>query len=145
MPQTGKLRILIVEDSVDTAEILCLILQRSEHEVHCAYDGPAAIELARQKELDVVLLDIGLPHMDGYEVAQKLRQGPGGAQLQLVAITGYGGAEEIQRIRAAGCDHYLRKPIALADLKALLSSALAKKTGAPVAAPQIPIAKPQTA
>lgn len=145
MPQTGKLRILIVEDSVDTAEILCLILQRSEHEVHCAYDGPAAIELARQKELDVVLLDIGLPHMDGYEVAQKLRQVPGGAQLQLVAITGYGGAEEIQRIRAAGCDHYLRKPIALADLKALLSSALAKKTGTPVAAPQIPIAKPQTA
>ncbi|HRI51549.1 MAG TPA: response regulator [Pseudomonadota bacterium] len=136
---------MIVEDSVDTAEILCLILQRSEHEVHCAYDGPAAIELARQKELDVVLLDIGLPHMDGYEVAQKLRQGPGGAQLQLVAITGYGGAEEIQRIRAAGCDHYLRKPIALADLKALLSSALAKKTGAPVAAAQIPIAKPQTA
>lgn len=145
MPETGKLRILIVEDSVDTAEILCLILQRSEHEVHCAYDGPAAIELAKQIELDVVLLDIGLPHMDGYEVAQKLRQGPRGAQLQLVAITGYGGHEEIQRIRAAGCDHYLRKPIALADLKALLSAALAKKSGSAATAAPLPLAKPQSA
>lgn len=135
MGDTGRLRILIVEDSVDTAEVLRLILQRSEHEVHCAYDGPSAVALAKQVELDVVLLDIGLPRMDGYEVARQLRQTPRGAQLQVVAVTGYGGKEEISRIQAAGCDHYLRKPIAMADLKALLGDALAKKSGAAVASP----------
>lgn len=130
MDDTGRLRILIVEDSVDTAEVMRLILQRSEHEVHCAYDGPSAVALAKQLELDVVLLDIGLPRMDGYEVARQLRQTPGGAKLQLVAVTGYGGPEEVSRIRAAGCDHYLRKPISMADLRVLLSDAQAKKSGA---------------
>lgn len=131
MSDPGKLRILIVEDSVDTAEVLAMILQRSEHEVHCAYDGPAAIALAKEQQFDVVLLDIGLPRMDGYEVARQLRQGPDGAKLQLVAVTGYGGSDELIRIRAAGCDHYLRKPISMADLRTLLSAALEKKTAAP--------------
>lgn len=131
MSDPGKLRILIVEDSVDTAEVLAMILQRSEHEVHCAYDGPAAIALAKEQQFDVVLLDIGLPRMDGYEVARQLRQGPDGAKLQLVAVTGYGGSDELIRIRAAGCDHYLRKPISMADLRTLLSAALEKKTATP--------------
>lgn len=134
MGDTGRLRILIVEDSVDTAEVLRIILQRSEHEVHCAYDGPSAIALAKQVELDVVLLDIGLPHMDGYEVARQLRKTPGGAKLQVVAVTGYGGPDEVSRIQAAGCDHYLRKPIAMADLRALLSDSQARKSGLAAAA-----------
>ncbi len=130
MADTDKLRILIVEDSVDTAEVLAMILQRSEHEVHCAYDGPAAVALAKQVALDVVLLDIGLPRMDGYEVARQLRQTAGGDKLQLIAVTGYGGSDELIRVRAAGCDHYLRKPIAMADLRTLLGAILEKKTGA---------------
>ena len=107
-----------------------MILQRSEHEVHCAYDGPAAVALAKQVALDVVLLDIGLPRMDGYEVARQLRQTAGGDKLQLIAVTGYGGSDELIRVRAAGCDHYLRKPIAMADLRTLLSTIVEKKTGA---------------
>ena len=106
------------------------------HEVRVAHDGPAALEAAAAAPPEVVLLDIGLPGMDGYEVAERLRARPESGGPVLVALTGYGQEEDRRRSREAGFDHHLVKPVDLDDLRSLLahvgsaSSPRAKVAGA---------------
>jgi CheY-like chemotaxis protein len=114
-------RILIVDDKADVAKSLATLLTLVGHEVKVAHDGPQALKMARSYPAEVVLLDIGLPGMSGYEVAQHLRRGPAGQQLILVAVTGYGHAEDRQRAKEAGFDHYLMKPTNLEVIKKVLA------------------------
>ena len=117
-PSTRPRRVLVVEDSLDSAEILGELLRRWGHEVRLAHDGKAALEEARAFRPEVVLLDIGLPDIDGYAVAQRLRAEGLSGEL-LVALTGYGPDEDRERARQAGFDRHLVKPVepnALLDL-----------------------------
>ncbi len=104
-------RVLVVEDNVDTAESMAILLRLKGHEVLVAYDGPAALEKARSFHPDVVLLDIGLPGLDGYQVAARLRKRRRTANVLLVALTGYGQEEDQARAIEAGFDHHLTKPV----------------------------------
>jgi PAS domain S-box-containing protein len=115
------LRVLVVDDSVDTAETLSLVVSQFGHDVRHAHDGKGAVLTARDHRPHVVLLDIGLPGIDGYEVAARLRREPALEGLVLVAITGYGHAGDRERTRAAGFDHHLVKPPDLATLRSILA------------------------
>jgi CheY-like chemotaxis protein len=114
-------RVLVVEDNADAAESLALLVRLWGHEVRVARDGPSALELARSFRPEVVLCDLGLPGMDGYEVRRRLRQeaGPGG--LTLVAVTGYGHDEDRRRSKEAGFGLHLVKPVDSTALKELLA------------------------
>jgi PAS domain S-box-containing protein len=113
-------RILVVDDNVDSAESLALFLGMAGHEVRTAHDGPAALELARTYQPEVVLLDISMPGMDGYEVARRLRQEPGLEKVRLVALTGYGQDEDRRRSQEAAINFHLVKPAEPEALQALL-------------------------
>jgi len=116
-------RILVVDDNVDAAETLSRLLRLSAHEVRVAHDGVAALAAAREMNPDVVLLDIGLPKLDGLEVARSLRARVDGPPLLLVAITGFGQAEDRARTAAAGFDHHLTKPVDPKLLQTLMQTA----------------------
>ncbi|MCC2672672.1 MAG: domain S-box, partial [Armatimonadetes bacterium] len=113
-------RILVVDDNVDAADTLVEILEAWGHSVTSVNDGTAAIERAKADRPDLVLLDIGLPGMDGYEVARRLRQSDLLAETRLVAVTGYAQAEDRQRSREAGFDAHLVKPLDLDALRELV-------------------------
>jgi CheY-like chemotaxis protein len=115
--------ILVVDDNQDAADSLALLLRLSGHEVRTCHDGPTALRLAAEANPEVVVLDIGLPGMSGYEVARHLRQQDGPAQVLLIALTGYGQAEDERRSRAAGFDHHLTKPVDPERLRDLLTRA----------------------
>ncbi|MBI2876557.1 MAG: MEDS domain-containing protein [Candidatus Tectomicrobia bacterium] len=114
-------RILLVDDNEDAAVMLAMLLEMTGHEVRIVYDGPSALVMAGEYRPEVVLLDIGMPGMDGYEVARRLRRQEALPQMRLIALTGYGQEEDRQRAREAGFDHYLTKPIHLPQLLGLLS------------------------
>jgi CheY-like chemotaxis protein len=116
----GK-RVLIVDDSVDTARGMAKILRRAGYDVHAVYDGFSAIEAARTFHPNIVLLDIGLPSMDGYQIAEELRKGAHGSDLVIIAISGYGPDQDPKRSLAAGFDHHLVKPVDFHSLLALLA------------------------
>jgi CheY-like chemotaxis protein/anti-sigma regulatory factor (Ser/Thr protein kinase) len=103
-------RILIIEDNVDAAESLCEALTLSGHEVQVAYDGTDGVEKARQFEPDIVLCDIGLPGMTGYDVARALRLDATLNSVHLVALSGYGLPEDLAKASAAGFDLHVAKP-----------------------------------
>jgi CheY-like chemotaxis protein len=111
------LRILVVEDNRDTAESLRLLLGLYGYEVAVAYSGPDGVKAAEQDPPDVVLCDIGLPGLDGYGVARKLRGNPATAKVRLIAVTAYGHDEDRRRSHEAGFERHLVKPV---DLDALL-------------------------
>src|SRR5262245_37249971 len=115
------LRVLIVEDSVDAAEIMAELLKRRGHEVRVAHDGATGLSAARAFRPHVILLDIGLPDMDGYAVARHLRGEDLGGDL-LVALTGYGEAQDRERARQAGFDRHLTKPVDPDALVALVDA-----------------------
>ncbi|MGE5526745.1 MAG: ATP-binding protein, partial [Rhodospirillaceae bacterium] len=117
-----QLRVLVVDDSDDAAESLAMLLRLNSHTVETAPDGLSALEQFSSFQPDVVILDIGLPDMNGYEVAERLRALPGGEQATLIALTGWGGEEERTRAFAAGFDHHLTKPVSTEDLQELLST-----------------------
>jgi len=117
---TVGLRVLIVEDNVDMAESLATLLSSWGHEVHLAYDAASALAMAARARPEVVLSDLGLPGMDGYELARRLRAEPAFGKVVLVALTGYGRAEDQRRALDAGFDHHLVKPPDLARLAELL-------------------------
>jgi signal transduction histidine kinase len=123
-------RILLVEDHLDAAHGLRKILELWGHEVRLAYRGPEALELVPELDPEVVLLDLGLPEMDGYEVARRLRRLPGTAGALLVALTGHGREDDVLRSKAAGFDHHVVKPVDLAGLRALLGGAPRPGAGA---------------
>ena len=114
-------RILVVDDSIDSAESLALLLQLSGHQTRTAHSGPAALMAADNFRPDVVLLDIGLPGMNGYEVGRRLRETAAGAKMLLIAQTGYGQEEDRRRSRQVGFDAHLVKPIDPGALQALLA------------------------
>lgn len=105
-------RVLVVDDNVDAAESAALLLKLSGHQVEMAHDGLAALDVAQSFRPEVILLDIGLPEMDGYEVVRRLRQRPDGKEPVIAAVTGYGRDEDRQRSLEAGFDHHLTKPLA---------------------------------
>jgi CheY-like chemotaxis protein len=111
-----------VEDNVDAAEMMSFMLQLGGHEVRAVYNGPEALEAARAFEPQVVLCDIGLPGMNGYEVAARLREQPAFRQTTLIALTGYGQEEARRRAKEAGFDYHLVKPVEPDALAALLDS-----------------------
>jgi PAS domain S-box-containing protein len=116
-----RARVLVVEDNDDAREMLCHLLRLAGHEVHEAVDGPTAVRLALSLKPDLVLVDVGLPGMDGYEVARHLRRDAnGGAPLRLVALTGYGQPEDRARALAAGFDRHFVKPVDPAAIEGLL-------------------------
>ncbi len=104
-------RVLVVDDNVDAAQSLRMLLELEGHEVRLAHDGLAALEAARAFAPAVVLLDIGLPGLDGYEVARRLRAAPETRACRLIAITGYGQSDDHARSEAAGFDRHLIKPV----------------------------------
>jgi len=116
-------RVLIVDDSEDGAESLAMLLEFGGHETYKAHDGIAALEAAERLRPDAVLLDIGLPRMNGYEVGRRIRQAPWGKQLTLVALTGWGQDEDRERSREAGFDAHMVKPVDFDALLKLLASA----------------------
>ncbi|GGX84576.1 response regulator [Massilia dura] len=109
-------RILVVDDNVDSAEIVSALLEFAGHEVHMAHDGAGAIEAALRLRPDVVFLDIGLPDMSGVEVAEKLRGYPELAKTVLIALTGYGQDKDRMSAMAAGFNHHLTKPVNMETL-----------------------------
>ena len=114
-------RVLVVDDNEDSALSLSLLLQARGHDVRVAHDGPSAIAIAHDSRPDVVLLDLGLPGMDGCEVARRLRGQPATQLALLVAVTGHAHDEARVKVRAAGFDHHLVKPVALPELLAVIS------------------------
>src|SRR5499426_1905405 len=118
----SRRRVLVVDDNVDSAESLAVLLRLYGHDVRLAHDGEAALEEARSFRPDVMFLDISLPKMDGYEVARRLRLEPAMGGLTLVAMTGYGQEEERRRTREAGFHSHLVKPVDFDMLQELLSS-----------------------
>jgi signal transduction histidine kinase/CheY-like chemotaxis protein len=119
-PRTSR-RILVVDDNVDSADSLAHFLGMVGHQVYTAYEGPAALEAARAHRPEAVLLDIGMPGMDGYELSRRLRQEPGLEGVLLVALTGYGQEEDRRRSREATIDYHMVKPMDPEALEALLA------------------------
>ncbi|MGE5184489.1 MAG: ATP-binding protein, partial [Acidobacteriota bacterium] len=117
------LRILVVDDNVDAAELLAELLRSMGYETDVAHDAGGALEAARQRPPDVALLDIGLPAVDGYELARRMRALPALATTPLVAITGYGQQGDRARSEAAGFAAHLVKPIGSRELRAVLEQA----------------------
>ena len=114
-------RILVVDDNRDATETLAALLQLSGHETATAYDGKSAIEIAESFRPDVLLLDIGMPELNGYEVARRVRALPWGADTTLVALTGWGQEDDRRRSQEAGFDAHLVKPVDHAQLMELLA------------------------
>jgi len=114
-------RVLVVEDDPDSAQSLAMLLQIWGHQVEIAPDGHQALDAARRFEPEIVLLDIGIPGLDGYEVAERLRS-EHGSELKLVALTGYGREDDRQRSRDAGFDRHMTKPLEPPRLRDMLAS-----------------------
>ncbi|HYS09640.1 MAG TPA: CHASE domain-containing protein [Myxococcales bacterium] len=123
-PRARRGRVLVVDDNVDAAETLSEVVAMEGHEVRTAHDGPAALEAAREMSPDVILLDIGLPGMDGYEVARRLRELPQAHDAFIVALTGFGQQKDRARALDAGFDQHLVKPVDLATVTGVLRQQL---------------------
>ncbi|NUR21263.1 ATP-binding protein, partial [Frateuria sp.] len=114
------LKVLLVDDNVDAADTLALMLDMEGCSTHTVHDGVQAVQAAGQFDPDVVLLDIGLPGLNGYEVAERLRQDARFADTVLIAITGWGAEQDRRRAQQAGFDHHLTKPVDVDSLRPLL-------------------------
>jgi PAS domain S-box-containing protein len=113
--------VLVVDDNVDAAEAIAMLLQFSGYDIHVAHDPQTALDTAARAHPDVVLLDIGLPGMTGYEVAQRMRENAAGRKTKIVALTGYGQEQDNEQARAAGFSAYLVKPVDADQLTALVN------------------------
>ncbi len=122
LPTDNSCRVLVIDDNVDVAESLAMLLTFSGHEARMAHDGRSALEAALEFRPDLVLLDIGLPGLSGFEVAKQIRREPTLAPIVLVAMTGYGLETDRQRSRDAGFDHHLVKPADYAEVEKILES-----------------------
>jgi CheY-like chemotaxis protein len=114
-------RVLVVDDNADAAELLARVMDQLGCETRTAHDGPSALAVIESFRPELALLDIGLPVMDGYELASHLRQRTDAPPIRLVAVTGYGQKSDVERAFAAGFDEHLTKPVKLELLEALLS------------------------
>jgi CheY-like chemotaxis protein len=133
-PTRTQRRILVADDNNDALESLATLLQLSGHEVYTAANGAVALESAEQHRPEVALLDIGMPKLDGYEVARRIRAQPWGQRITLVALTGWGQDSDRRRSQEAGFDSHLVKPLDLDKLTELLAALPLAVSGAPRAA-----------
>jgi signal transduction histidine kinase len=117
------LRVLVVDDNVDAANSIARLLKLRSHEVHLAHDGPEALAAADRLQPDAVLLDLGLPHINGYEVARRLRETNGSRKLLLLAVSGYGSEANRRQAEEVGFDHYFVKPLDVEQLLVKLAEA----------------------
>ncbi|HYK25332.1 MAG TPA: response regulator, partial [Steroidobacteraceae bacterium] len=120
--RSGGRRLLIVDDNLDALDSLAALMEMSGHEVHMATDGESALTVAESCRPEVVLLDLGLPKLDGYEVARRLREAPWGRAAMIIALTGWGQDEDRRRTRECGFDSHMVKPLDLDALIRLLGS-----------------------
>jgi CheY-like chemotaxis protein len=128
-PHTEKLaplpsgwRILVVDDNYDSADSMATLLSMSGNECLMAHDGRTAIQLAESFSPHAILLDIGLPEMDGYEVCRTIREQPWGSHINIIAMTGWGQADDRKRSKEAGFSAHLVKPVDIAKLSSLMAS-----------------------
>jgi PAS domain S-box-containing protein len=133
------LRILVVDDNVDSATVLCRLLQRKGHTTRVAHEGPAALQLAIAEKPEVLILDIGLPGMDGYEIAMRLRTDPAFAELLIIAVSGYGREDDLERSRAAGFDHHLVKPVDFREVETIIRTTRESRARLAHSSPATPI------
>ena len=122
MAPAPRHRVLVVDDNRDAAKSLSMLLKLLGAEVQTVFSGPEALEAIAAHRPAVVLLDIGMPGMDGYEVARRIREQSELADVTLIALTGWGQEEDRRRTRAAGFNHHLIKPADVGDLEKLLLS-----------------------
>jgi len=113
-------RIVVADDNEDSAQSFAMLLSFSGHEVRIAHDGEEALDAVRDFRPDVAFLDIGMPRLSGYEVAEAVRAEPWGRDVILIAVTGWGQADDKVRARSAGFDQHLVKPIDPSDVDRLL-------------------------
>jgi CheY-like chemotaxis protein len=118
---TEALSVLVIDDNRDAAELLRSLLETKRHSVHVANDGPSGLDAALSLCPDVALIDIGLPGIDGYQVASSLRASSPARDMVLVAITGYGRPEDRARALESGFNHYIVKPLRMEELDRVLS------------------------
>nr|WP_309246854.1 PAS domain S-box protein [Ramlibacter montanisoli] len=123
---SGGLRVLVVDDNRDSADSATDVLRLLGNQVECAYDGESGVSVARRMKPHIILLDLAMPGMDGFEARRRLRDAEGGTSPFLVAMTGFGNEEDKRRTRAAGFDAHLTKPVELDALVALLNEARAR-------------------
>jgi CheY-like chemotaxis protein len=114
-------RVLIADDNIDAAETLATLLRLDGHEVMVAQDGRGAIEHTRRARPEIIFLDLGMPGMDGFEAARRLRELPEGAQAMIVALTGWGQAADRVRTLDAGFDAHLVKPVDHGQISGVLA------------------------
>jgi CheY-like chemotaxis protein len=117
----SRRRILVTDDNQDAAKSLMLLLRLKGHDVEMAFDGPAALEKAEAWQPDMMLLDLGMPEMSGFDVCKAIRRKPWGADIQIVALTGWGQEQDRQSTREAGFDGHLVKPVDMSALDDFLS------------------------
>lgn len=127
-----RIRVLVVDDNGDAADSVALFLKLEGHDTATAQDGPQAIELARSFKPDVMVIDVGLPGLSGYEVAQQLRATPEGARMLLIALTGYGQAEDVAQALRAGFDHHFVKPMSPEEIHRVITARMEANSGTPV-------------
>ena len=127
-PSGPSLRVLVVDDNVDSAKSLAMLLKSCGHDVRTAYDGPTGLKAVIDWQPNIVLLDIGLPGLDGFEVAKRIRQQTVLQNVVLVAMTGYGQESDRQRSHEAGFDHHLVKPADFEKVKQILATLSEKAT-----------------
>ena len=130
MAPSRPLRVLVVDDNRDAADSCAMMLKLSGHQVETAYNGTRALQVGESFRPHVVLLDIGLPDINGYEVARRIRDSAWGADLPLVAVTGWGKEEDRERAYAAGFDHHLTKPVVPEAVESVVSAIAATATQA---------------
>lgn len=128
MPPPSGLRLLVVDDNQDAANSLAMLLRLQGHEVRAAYSGVAALEMTKTYIPDMIFLDIGMPGMDGYETARRLRQQPGLKKVNLTALTGWGQREDRRRSAEAGFDHHIVKPPKQKLLESLILDIKSRKS-----------------
>jgi CheY-like chemotaxis protein/anti-sigma regulatory factor (Ser/Thr protein kinase) len=114
------LRILVVDDSRDGAESMAAMLGLLNHDVSTAHDGVEAVEAAQRFRPDVILMDVGMPRLNGLDATRRIREQPWGKEIRIIALTGWGQENDRERSRDAGCDGHMVKPVSLADIQNLL-------------------------
>jgi CheY-like chemotaxis protein len=113
-------KVLVVDDGKSSADILAMFFEMEGKDVAVAYDGEAAVASATERMPDLILMDLGMPRMDGFEAARRIRQLPGGADVTLIALSGWGRDDDRRQSREAGFDEHLVKPVSPVDLRGLL-------------------------
>jgi two-component system CheB/CheR fusion protein len=125
----AQVRVLVVDDRVDTAECICMLIESLGHTAHMVHNGSDALELVERERPDLMLIDIGMPGMNGYELARRLRSDPALTDIRLVALTGYGRDDDRKSAGAAGFDRHLVKPVGFETLEEVLGEAVPRARG----------------